>query len=887
MAASPRSPPNTAPPSERRSSTNLFQCGSCSRSFTRLDHLGRHVRSHTQEKPYRCPVCNKLFGRVDLLSRHSALHDPQRESTSAKKRRTGDSNIAPFRASQACEACAEHHLRCDEEKPCRRCQRREILCTLPAKAMEYEPPTPPVTVASDRLEPNTSVNGKDVQGQEHQGIQVAGSLSFSDQLQSVDPGNLHQLAETPDALSGAYATAVSQSRENSLPDLSPITRGGLFSFGLETNLDLSMVDLSFLESYNSRAPFEYEAAAASTLAPLVQDDIQADHTARETQSVQRIRWRFVPAPHDHGYAEHGNLLLNEQCESATTPQSLRGLGMGPGPDNNSLDLSSRDKILSIVLSQMPQPFSLNAASFPSPELLDRLIRYFLTVPFSTAGAWIHRSTFSPKKSRPELLLAMAAAGAVLTPDSALRKLGFAMQEVVRHQLPTMFEADNTLIRDLELHQAFLLSLEISLWSGNSRKMEISESIRHPLITMLRRRGRFDAARYPAITVLSADTGQSLDDKWRFWVREESIKRLVYHLWQYDAQCSMVILTSPLISYAELSLPLPASPSLWNAPNAEQWRDLFCAQETATPLPPLTEAVMNMDLLEIHRQLIDVKIACTAVLHAIWGIIWEYRQMALLIGNGSSSSSISSNNNSSGGRGKSYSWSGPGSGSSSLLMASRYQQLTEMLNYFGVGYKNESALSWHSTLMHVHMSLEEIQVLAATLEQPETADQIPPAIVAWAGSKEGRQAVCHAARIIQELKTSPPQCLRDFSAVALYHATLALWAYGMGVGVGIDTDIGSAATAQVVPVWIDSIETDHIHRFISLGRGRPMMQAGISGGSDALDMCDPTGILNLTLRLMRCNHGGPDAREPPLVENLVHAVQKLLEVTTWSRQVIQR
>lgn len=57
---------------------------------------------------------------------------------------------------------------------------------------------------------------------------------------------------------------------------------------------------------------------------------------------------------------------------------------------------------------------------------------------------------------------MAAAGAVLTPDSALRKLGFAMQEVVRHRLPAVIEADNTLIRDLELHQTFLLCLEISL-----------------------------------------------------------------------------------------------------------------------------------------------------------------------------------------------------------------------------------------------------------------------------------------------------------------------------------------------------------------------------------------------------------------------------------------
>ena len=83
---------------------------------------------------------------------------------------------------------------------------------------------------------------------------------------------------------------------------------------------------------------------------------------------------------------------------------------------------------------------------------------------------------------------MAAAGAVLTPDSAFRNLGFAMQEVVRRRLPGVCEADNTLIWDLELHQTFLPRLKISLWSANCRKMEIGEGFRYPLINMLRRWG---------------------------------------------------------------------------------------------------------------------------------------------------------------------------------------------------------------------------------------------------------------------------------------------------------------------------------------------------------------------------------------------------------------
>ncbi|KAL2814219.1 hypothetical protein BDW59DRAFT_178056 [Aspergillus cavernicola] len=851
--ASPRAPPTSMP-------TNLFQCGTCSQSFTRIDHLGRH----TPRRSRTVAPCATSGSVADLLSRHLALHDPHRKSTSTKRRCT-EGNSAPIRASQACEGCAENHLRCDDDKPCRRCQRRGIRCTLPTRSVEGTPPTPVTRLGG--IAPGIDENSRSSPLQQPQQPHLAAG-------RTTDVGA--DLTERPDALLGAYSTMLPPDQEVSFPDLSPITRGGLVAFGLETNLDLSMVDLSFLESYNARVPFEYEAATAPTLAPLVQavenEATPANHAAREDGSVQRLRWRFVPAPQDHGYAEHGNLLLSGQAGPDTPPKSLRNLDMGPGPDN-CLDLASRDKILSIVLSQMPQPFSLNAASFPSPELLDRLIRYFLTVPFSSAGAWIHRSTFTPKHSRPELLLAMAAAGAVLTPDSALRKLGFAMQEVVRHRLPAVFEADNTLIRDLELHQAFLLCLEISLWSASSRKMEISESLRHPLITMLRRRGRFDAARYPLITVHLVDTGQTLEDKWRLWVREESIKRLVYHLWQHDAQCSMVLLTSPLMSYAELSLPLPASPALWNAPDAKQWKDLLCAQQAGGQFisrsTPLTECVLNMDLLESHRHVVDMGLSCTAVLHALWGLIWEYRQMSLLTG----SSSNSRNSHSSTILAPSRPWS------SGLLMASRYQQLTEMLNYFGIGYRNENALYWHSTLMHMHMSLEEIQLLAATLEQSsESADRIPPAIEAWSGSKEGRQAVWHSAQIIRELRALAPQCLRDFTAVALYHSTLALWAYGMGVA-----NLTGTATAQV-PIWLDSPETEHVQRFISFGRGRPMLH-GESPEVYAVDLCDPTTVLTLALRLMHHNHSGPEAHEPPLVTNIVHAVQKLLEVTTWSRQII--
>ncbi|KAF1816413.1 hypothetical protein P152DRAFT_389602 [Eremomyces bilateralis CBS 781.70] len=651
------------------------------------------------------------------------------------------------------------------------------------------------------------------------------------------------------------------------------TPRGVTNFGLDTDLEFNEADFSFLETYNQSAPFEPFDCRSASDRGLLPDACEARAVpsyrgvALGAEAFRKSVWRFTPVSKDCATSEQENISLPLR-DAYDSPESH--IGADRRATAERLSQASRDAILAMVLqASKPESRRRLTMSFPSTELLDTLLQYYLTCPFSTASSWLHFPSFDPNKVEcPELLTGMIATGAALAPDSALNKLGFALQEVLRTTLSVVFEEDNTRVRNLQLWQTFLLVLQVGLWSGNSRKIEIAESFLQPLVTMVRRSGSFRRSSYAPIVVQPDDDEKILAQRWKDWVRQESYKRFVYHLFQHDTQVSMCLMFfSPLISYAEMHLPLPESRELWLAESAEAWkyalmrvtRHIYSDRHIS-----LVEGIKQIDCFSILGPVIDRHESRKALLYGLWRLVWEYRQFSSLI-------KVNTNH---------Y----------GLIMSSRFQELHQSLQNFRICCDEPLAptvdskwitLTLELVFMHLHMSMEDVQVFAG-LEGEADAKRIYPSLCSWFNTSAARQAIWHAGQVVRVAKLQASRHLRGFYSVALYHSTLAFWAYGVILQSRdrvepLSTEPDSQPTHSDPVVWLDGPENVDVKRFVSLNRGSPALQDPQAHGGVAL-ISIPPAVMDIVIKTLQDNHDhdgtSSNGSRPPLIENLVQLLRGL-------------
>lgn len=220
---------------------------------------------------------------------------------------------------------------------------------------------------------------------------------------------------------------------------------------------------------------------------------------------------------------------------------------------------------------------------------------------------------------------------------------------------------------------------------------------------------------------------------------------------------MAFLTPPSISPTELRLALPASKDLWEARTSTEWRSIFLSKDSKniTLAPSLRSCVEDFGLVLPLRDEVDTQLTSLTILAGLWTPVFSFRQSA-------QQCSDSGRQN-------------------SLIITSLYQQARDAQEAFKVvftkwsgGLAPTTSVLHEQQLMFLHVSLEDLQLLAGQLGEDEARRTIP-ILTEWMKRRDSRQALWHAGQLFRTAKKSPGS-LPAPSMVAVYHASLVFWAY---------------------------------------------------------------------------------------------------------------
>ncbi|KAL1895866.1 hypothetical protein Sste5346_004963, partial [Sporothrix stenoceras] len=427
--------------------------------------------------------------------------------------------------------------------------------------------------------------------------------------------------------------------------------------------------------------------------------------------------------------------------------------------HDALDEGGRDRILQVVTSLKDPRFSIK--SFPSLKLLNNLVTAFFAQENETIAPSIHQSTFSAQDTRPELLLGIIAAGAVAIPVHRIQMMGLVIHEVLRLSTTELFEQDNSTTRDLQAMQAFIRALEIGAWSGVKRKTEIACSFIQPIFTMLRQSGAFTQSHYSEPALKPDHNAEDHEHLWKDWTAKESLKRLALRAFVYDSQVSMGYFQLPAISFAQLSMPVPAPAGWWFAEDALHWRKSILTRANGAREPPLMREVLNdLTVLDKYSDQTEIQLCCFVAVHALANQVGELRQHMMLL----------------------TTTTGPKRHRMEAWCINRqrdlYEDLTAARMYCARrAPHHEIGLLLEYVMMSLYVSLEDIQRYAGQEGEGE-ALKLAPTLIDWSQTSAARTAIWHAGQVFRIARRFPPSTLRNVYALALYRSALTLWVYSL-------------------------------------------------------------------------------------------------------------
>lgn len=327
----------------------------------------------------------RLTNISDLLKRHVANHSSENSRKRSKVQSTRQSRVG-----QACEECSKSHLRCEDEKPCRRCRQKNLECRLSStsqdgmddaqeldaaqdlldlsNALDPQPPSPPMVQSRmDFDHAQTTVSEAPV-------VAPKQTSPSWHQVQDMNPNFANPtLIPTQDGDSlplfmqdAAMSFGESSPGDACMPDFlrhMPVletslsghaTPWGIVDPSFHWDLDFSSFDFGLFDQGNMHeyAQPETSSTAAQTTEHHPQPRNPDTAAADRAKAFDRSLWRYLPRSKTNPVtAGESNLTFPDGESEAQSPSCIPVRNI----TSERLSYTVRDRLLALYVSTVRRP----------------------------------------------------------------------------------------------------------------------------------------------------------------------------------------------------------------------------------------------------------------------------------------------------------------------------------------------------------------------------------------------------------------------------------------------------------------------------------------------------------------------------------------------------
>lgn len=542
-------------------------CSWCSLSFSKKEHLARHTRSHTREKPFTCSRCGKLFSRKDTLLRHSRTHEPVTNVQQDLGRR--DSIMTD---TIGVTSGVIHPAHSD----------LETFAEPPVSVTSLLPNSSPSQNTIQNAPPTISSTHSSSQGAAAQPVHLpmaesnapsVGVPSFSDE------SSMNQIYSDEDAWNTGLDSQIS-------------------SFLTNADLDLNALETSMISFLNDST---LESCVQPNMERTVYSDRLTELACSHKEDAIRRNW----------FTSFG---LNSS--GIITPDTEFG--------QTHVDDRFREELYIRLQPRIPND------PLPSTEFLNLCIRMYFTR-FNPIFPIIHVPTFRMPKKSSLLLLSICSLGSLLLGSDRAAMHGRHIFDRVSQAALASWDNHISRGKPeaLLLLQSALIGHTFALLSGRPRDLLTVQSFHGTVIAWAKKHGIFQQqarAEDKICEILDHD----LELAWKSWAQIEEQKRLAVALYAHDSEYSALLKTEPLMRHSASKLPTMCSKQLWEAPSAHEWRKVL-SKDTQnannTPNLPTNEPFNPLkSLLKNPNRMMQDSFSIDCELEVIAACITEAREL---------------------------------------------------------------------------------------------------------------------------------------------------------------------------------------------------------------------------------------------------------------------